>query len=380
MKRQIGIGVMISFGFLTMAVLGIGTTGDLDPSLVAYWPMDEGSGNMTYDVTTNGNDGEIYGATWTDGICRKALRFDGMESHVELQTPVIGDLGEWTLVAWINVEEGDVPVWDDDGGHVHTIYGEYTSHALTKNFVLLQGHKDENTWVWWPYFDNYPPPGHMGDYLAHWDELKSGAPIYLQEWYHVAFSKAGENICFWYQGSLAGCYPYEHYGSGAPPTHTWLGKRDLSSNWEDYVYHGAIDEMKIYNRALTAEEINADYEAGLTCLLLDVAIDIKPGSDPNSINLKSKGVIPVAVLTTPEFDAADVDPTTVGFGPDTAGIAHSAAHLEDVDGDGDIDLLMHFRTQETGIQCGDTYATLTGETFDGSPIEGSDSIKTVGCK
>ena len=111
-----------------------------------------------------------------------------------------------------------------------------------------------------------------------------------------------------------------------------------------------------------------------------VAIDIKPGSFPNSINPRSKGVIPVAILTTDSFDATNVDPLTVVFGPNGAVEAHGRGHIEDADGDGDLDLVLHFRTQETGIQCGDTAASLTGETFGGQLIEGSDSISTVGCK
>jgi hypothetical protein len=111
-----------------------------------------------------------------------------------------------------------------------------------------------------------------------------------------------------------------------------------------------------------------------------VQIDIKPGSFPNSINPRSKGVIPVAILTTNSFDANTVDPTTVLFGPTgtEAALVHSA--LEDVDGDGDTDMILHFKTQDTGIVCGATSASLTGETFGGQAIEGSDSVKTVGCK
>lgn len=110
-----------------------------------------------------------------------------------------------------------------------------------------------------------------------------------------------------------------------------------------------------------------------------VDIDIKPWSDPNSINLQSKGLIPVAILTTDDFDATMVDPSTVAFGPDSASIAHGKSHIEDVDSDGDLDLVLHFNTQETGIACGDIEAVLTGETLDGIPFEGFDSVNIVRC-
>jgi hypothetical protein len=111
-----------------------------------------------------------------------------------------------------------------------------------------------------------------------------------------------------------------------------------------------------------------------------VDIDIKPGSYPNSINIKKNGVTPVAILTTDDFDATTVDPLTVEFGPNGATEALNTGYIEDADGDGDLDLVLHFNTQETGIQCGDTSTTLTGETYDGRRIEGSDTIKTIGCK
>ena len=114
--------------------------------------------------------------------------------------------------------------------------------------------------------------------------------------------------------------------------------------------------------------------------VVQATIDIKPGSDTNPINPKSKGAIPVAILTTDDFDATTVDPLSVEFGPGGAAESHGRGHIEDVDGDGDLDLVLHFRTQDSGILCGDTIAMLSGETFGSQAIEGSDSIETVGCK
>jgi beta-propeller repeat-containing protein len=114
--------------------------------------------------------------------------------------------------------------------------------------------------------------------------------------------------------------------------------------------------------------------------VLFATIDIKPGSSTNSINPRSHGNIPVAILTTNSFDANSVDPSTVRFGRKGKEAAPLRSSLEDIDGDGDVDLVLHFDTQQTGLLCGDSSARLTGKTLDGQATEGSDSIRTVGCQ
>ncbi len=94
--------------------------------------------------------------------------------------------------------------------------------------------------------------------------------------------------------------------------------------------------------------------------------------------LAAQGVIPVAILSTADFDATTVDALSVRFGPGKAIEAHQQGHPEDVNADGKTDLVLHFNTQDTGIQCGQTSATLTGFTTLGQRISGSDAIRPIG--
>jgi hypothetical protein len=108
-----------------------------------------------------------------------------------------------------------------------------------------------------------------------------------------------------------------------------------------------------------------------------VEIDIKPGSDPNSINPSLEGDLPVATLGSASFDVAEVDVNTLAFGSSGAPFDHShGPHFEDVNGDGLTDLMAHFRIEETGIAFGDMDACVTGETLDGSPFKGCDAVRT----
>ncbi len=109
-----------------------------------------------------------------------------------------------------------------------------------------------------------------------------------------------------------------------------------------------------------------------------IAIDIKPRDPHNKIRFRShRRKLRVAILTQDDFDALQVDPATVQFGPDSATAVN--CKVKDVDHDGDPDFVLRFKLRETGIACGDTEATLSATTFDGEQIAGTDSIETKRC-
>ena len=120
-----------------------------------------------------------------------------------------------------------------------------------------------------------------------------------------------------------------------------------------------------------------------------VEIDIKPGKLPNRIKIKpdSNGKVPVAILSTTDFDAPwAVNRETLTFGPSgnedslhrkSKGTGAPNCRVEDVSGDGLLDLNCFFIARLTGFLVGDTVGILKGQTLTGDPFEGSDSVVIV---
>jgi hypothetical protein len=125
-------------------------------------------------------------------------------------------------------------------------------------------------------------------------------------------------------------------------------------------------------------------EFAVTDCLLDRSLDVLPGAS-NVINFREKKLV-VAVKTSEFIDASSIDVSSIRFGPNEA--RPKKVRLTDVDGDGDIDMLLQFRLRDTGISCGDTTVMLqansTGEapyrvTDDPTRYQLYDSITTTGC-
>ena len=111
---------------------------------------------------------------------------------------------------------------------------------------------------------------------------------------------------------------------------------------------------------------------------IQVQVDVKPEESPNRINPKSKGTVPVAILGSASFDVNTVDVGSVTLGGAPVAKKNDGrpmSSVEDANGDGRKDLVMHFDTQS--LPTNTTVLELSGKTKGGSPIVGSDSVEWV---
>jgi hypothetical protein len=116
--------------------------------------------------------------------------------------------------------------------------------------------------------------------------------------------------------------------------------------------------------------------ATMAMAAVTVDIDIRSANDADSINCSNpKEVITVVIIGTSDFDVTQVDTRSVEF--EGAFEMNMQGHFEDIDGDGDIDLVFRFRLGDTVLRCEDTEGKLTGILMDGTPFEGKDAVKLV---
>lgn len=110
-----------------------------------------------------------------------------------------------------------------------------------------------------------------------------------------------------------------------------------------------------------------------------VAIDVIPGDAANQVFPNSAGKLPVAILSSAEFDATQVDPATLRFGPAEASI-NDAVTITNVDGQFSDDTVAPFSVEESGILCNDTVVTLSGSTYAGDGFAGRETIDASDCE
>lgn len=326
--------------------------------LVSWWPGDENADDMQ-----DSNHGTLMsGATLVPGLVGQAFSFDGIDDFVEVpDSPSLNiGMGDFSIEAWVLM---------NDTGEMQTIMDKRVwSEAGVELGYHLSVFPSELTFQ-------------MADGFSY---TNYGAGVSLQDGYfhHVGVTvmrNLPEGGKLFVDGGVVSVFDPTPYTSNLDNNANFrIGAHLLG--YPSATLLGLVDEMGFYNRALTDDEVLAIFNAGSEGKCKStfppwepIDIDIKPGSYPNSVNLKSKGVVPVAILTTPEFDASTVDPTTVKFA-DASPIKWTT---KDVDYDGDMDMLLHFKTQELKLEENSFKATLTGMTYDGGAIVGTDSIRIV---
>lgn len=344
-------------------------------SMVAWWPMNDVTGAPIVDDIVGTHDGNpkpnglVGSPDGPDPVSGKvggALRYLFSPNRYAEVTNAPGlnfGNGPFSIDAWINTDMGTQtePIVDKIGALLNATSGYSLSIQGSNNVYKLT----------------------LGIGIGNTVQFLQGPQITAGQWNYVAVTvdpTGSPPTATLYVGNATSGFNALNGNIGSANTTNTL---DLLIGYNPSNPHVdiMIDELEVFNRALSRQEIQSIFLADSAgkCRVTGVQIDIKPGSFPNAIKPRSRWLIPVAILTTSTFDATTVDPVMIRFGRiGTAAPVQSA--LRDADGDGDTDLILRFEARQSGIQCGDTTATLTGRTFDGQAIEGSDSIKTVWCK
>lgn len=206
----------------------------LENSLVGYWNFDEDSGDIASDISGNGNDGTISGVSLTSGITGNALSFTGEKnSYVEIPNSASIELRDaMTISAWINPDE--VASYDRIIAKPHTTFASpYNMYSLI--------------------FDNAGHARFEGCIGEHKTEINGVSKIPLNEWTHIAATYDGLQLKLYVGGDLE-CVKdvTEEICTSDMPLYIGCNIFYSSEN-----FNGAIDEVRIYNYALTEDEIKA---------------------------------------------------------------------------------------------------------------------------
>jgi hypothetical protein len=151
--------------------------------------------------------------------------------------------------------------------------------------------------------------------------------------------------------------------------------------WETVSLSSMVDRVVWFGTGLRGHRYGIDNLRWVSQApqLLAVQIDLRPDSETNPIQLRSRGVVPVVLYGEVDFAVEYVDWKTLAFGPNAAAVAHrNGPHFDDIDGDGLLDMILHHRIADIGLTTDDIEVCLNGQTIDGMSFEGCDDVMPVG--
>jgi hypothetical protein len=223
---------------LLFALAGTSAGQDLDPNLVGWWKLDEGSGTTAADSSGNGNEGTLNGdPQWVTGILGSALEFDGVDDYVDIGLGAGGYFSTlnsgFTVAAWINRAS--------TGTH-DVIFG------AGRNPVGTTAGDNNDGWKLSITSANVITFTTLGilDYTS-----SVGVPT--GEWAHVAatFNEAGTELRIYLDGN----FQQTISGNGPANPATGLFAVGFGATWALEFFDGALDDVRVYNKVLTEAEI-----------------------------------------------------------------------------------------------------------------------------
>ncbi|MFH1881519.1 MAG: LamG-like jellyroll fold domain-containing protein, partial [Planctomycetota bacterium] len=224
--------------YLISFVLMLSIAGNASAELVAYWTFDEGSGDIAYDSSGNGNNGTIHGAEWDAGKYGQALLFNGQDNYVEVPTSDSLEIAaNVTIAAWIN--------WIDAGDTWLAIMANGQQNGPWENYGLFVNRGGR-----YLYFTLSLDGGHV-------TQSAPNNVIEPDQWLHACATWDGSTARIYVNGEMV--LEQAQAGQLVPPQ---LPLRIGHRNGSAHYYNGIIDEVRIYNHALTESEILAAMEGG----------------------------------------------------------------------------------------------------------------------
>lgn len=209
-----------------------------DTSLVSYWNFDEDSGGVASDLSGNENDGTIHGAKLVDGRCGTALSFDGVDDYIEVLTLEDSHTSDWTEEAWIKTT-------DLSAGVIMCKRHKGSQESLTLHIGCWAGNNKKNNGL-----------AYFSDDEANYEVGAVGTTNVADgKWHHLVGVRKSSNFYIYVDGNLES-HNNINIGKFALndiiSTDNWhIGH---SGAWNVY-FNGIIDEVRIYNYALTEDEI-----------------------------------------------------------------------------------------------------------------------------
>jgi len=202
------------------------------PDFVGWWKFDDGSGTTARD-STGQNDAPIYGATWANGIIGGALSLDGVNDYVSTSSVVMTDTQDITMAGWVywNATSGNSVIFyngDTGTSGYGVLVNNGACEAGNKIVVLIGG--------------------------INCDAVSSSTTLPTNTWTHVALTREGTAWKLYVNGD------YKHTGTTNPNTPAGSTLIGAGTTPELNNFNGLIDDVRIYDRALSAAEIQALYQ------------------------------------------------------------------------------------------------------------------------